>query len=763
MRELLLRHPGVLFGRAALVFAVVVAVVLSLGPGVAGAPPAQGSVVHVVRWGENLTAIAARYGVSVYAIVQANRIGNQNLIYVGQRLLIPVAGAPGAQPAGTTRYVVQAGDTLTGIARRYGTTIAALVQVNGLVNPSYIYVGQVLYVPTAVTPVPTTGTTYVVRAGDTLATIAFRFGVSSWAIAQANNLRNPALIHVGQVLYIPGGTVPTPGTDAVEGWVGVIVSNPPGAQYDDYFETRAGDRYGVGSTDASIAKKLIELRDTGKIAFLWGKLHRNVPDVNGVRIQVTAVQSSKIEPVEGWTGKVIALADGAEYDDYFERDDGELYGIDSVSPAVREQIKDYRWTGALIKVSGDLLTNAPDYNNRQILVDHIEAIWEPGQPTPTPGPTTTPGAKATPTATPIPRGAVPLPSPAPPKPLRVPKPEYGMEVAIWGKPDAIIDRDLSLVKDAGFTWVKQLFRWRDIEVQKGQYDWSEADHIVAMVSKYNLDLLVAVSYQPEWAGDGYPLNGPPRNMQDYAEFMAALAQRYKGLVRGYEIWPGPNVSENWGGQSPDYQRYAEMLIDAYWFIKGKDPFAMVVSGGLVQTAQHDGTSVPPSDWLKLLVNNTRVRGAWDAVGVEALGFLAAPETDPKEVAKPELNNSFPATAELNQIWCFRSPEVLYQAYLPPGPYPVPDTQWVITRMGWTTDTRERSWTRWAAVPEEIKADYVRRAYRWASEHWAGWVGVVFVPLTDANATPEDDIYYLGIVDPDGDPRPAYDAVKSMSK
>ena len=98
-----------------------------------------------------------------------------------------------------------------------------------------------------------------------------------------------------------------------------------------------------------------------------------------------------------------------------------------------------------------------------------------------------------------------------------------MEVNIWGMGDCISDRDLRLVKDAGFTWVKQLFRWRDIEVQKDQFDWSEADRVVGMVSKYELDMAIAVAYQPEWAGGNYPLNGPPRNMADFAEFMSALA------------------------------------------------------------------------------------------------------------------------------------------------------------------------------------------------------------------------------------------------
>ena len=747
---------------------------------VSQAQSTSGSVIHIVRWGENLTTIAARYGVTVQAIVQANGLANPNWIYVGQRLVIPTTPPPAPQPSGTViRHVIQRGDTLSALAVRYGCTISAIVQANRLINPSYIWVGQVLLIPSGGSTVPAQGVYYRVRAGDTLARIAYRYGVSSWAVAQANNLYNPSLIHVGQLLLIPGGSEPAPRTPtAVEGWVGIVASNPPGAQYDDYFEDATGGRYGISSSDGQVLQKLIELRNTGRVIQVWGKLARGVPDVNGVQIDVTRFQELQSSAVESWTGKIIKLPAGAQYDDYFERDDGTRYGIGSTSAAIEEQIKDFRWSGALIRVWGQLLSNTADYNGSQIVVSRIEIVWEPGMPTPTPGPTSTPVPGTTPTPVPtsavlptcvppttsmVPLGPVPLPSPGPSKPVRMSSPEYGMEVNVWGVGDCITDRDLRLVKDAGFTWAKQLFRWRDIEAKKGQFEWREADRIVAMAAKYNLDLAIAVAYQPEWAGGGYPLNGPPNNMADFADFMGALAKRYQGLVRAYEIWPGPNVKENWGGQSPDPTRYAEMLIDAYWYVKRADPFAIVISGGLVQGAKHDATMIPPISFFQTMYDVQGVRNAADAFGVEALGFKAAPENTPEDAAKPDLNNHYPATAELNRTWCFRSIEVLYQASLPPSPYPRPDRQWVVTRLGWTTDTRERSFTRWAAVSEETKADLLRRAYSWAKQNWSGWIGVMFVPLTDARATPQNDVYWWSVVNPDGSARAAYYALKGMAK
>jgi LysM repeat protein len=115
-------------------------------------------------------------------------------------------------------YVVQPGDTLFRISRAYGTTVDAIVRANNIPNPNLIYVGQVLVIPDGTTPppgpTPTPGpqppppATYVVQPGDTLSAIARRFNTTVAALVQANNIWNPNLIYVGQVLVIPGGTTP---------------------------------------------------------------------------------------------------------------------------------------------------------------------------------------------------------------------------------------------------------------------------------------------------------------------------------------------------------------------------------------------------------------------------------------------------------------------------------------------------------------------------------------------------------------------------
>jgi len=156
------------------------------------------------------------------------------------------AGSTGTKAPTTTSYTIVAGDTLSAIAARHGTTVEALVQENGISNPNRISVGQVLKIPsgaattsttdtttdTPTTDTPTTDTTqtetktepqapttttYTVRSGDTLSAIASRYGTTVAAISAANGISNPNLIAVGQVLTIPSSSTTTTTTTTTTG------------------------------------------------------------------------------------------------------------------------------------------------------------------------------------------------------------------------------------------------------------------------------------------------------------------------------------------------------------------------------------------------------------------------------------------------------------------------------------------------------------------------------------------------------------------
>jgi len=185
--------------------------------------PSPTPVIHVVKAGEMLLVIANKYDVTVEAIMKANELDN-DLIFVGQELIIPraLSGTPtdGVStpapilpeitpvPIATSFvHIVRAGETLESIAARYGVTVDDIAEANGLESTDLIYVDQRLIIPATgptSTPGPTsTGRTHVVQAGENLTSIANQYGVAIEALMRANDITDADTIYVGQVLIIP--------------------------------------------------------------------------------------------------------------------------------------------------------------------------------------------------------------------------------------------------------------------------------------------------------------------------------------------------------------------------------------------------------------------------------------------------------------------------------------------------------------------------------------------------------------------------------
>lgn len=126
--------------RHLMTLALVVVLLLSVSLGAV----AQESRHHIVTWGQTLTSLTRMYGVTVQAIVDANGLTNANLIHVGQRLLIPEPTAG----TGLTVHIVQPSESLLTIAARHGVTVRAIATRNGITNINLIFVGQRLIIPT---------------------------------------------------------------------------------------------------------------------------------------------------------------------------------------------------------------------------------------------------------------------------------------------------------------------------------------------------------------------------------------------------------------------------------------------------------------------------------------------------------------------------------------------------------------------------------------------------------------------------------------
>jgi LysM repeat protein len=202
----------------------------------AGALLATGGAAYQVTSGDTLSAIAQRFGTSVSALVDANDIADPNLIYVGQSLVIPgdgateggpatptpAAAAAPSEPSGRT-HVVTSGESLASIASRYGLTVEQLARANGIVDPNRVLAGSLLRVAADAPPPPggggggTGSTEHTITAGETLSSIAGRYGTTVAALVDANDLANPDRIIVGHTLTIPGTTTASGWTCPVPG------------------------------------------------------------------------------------------------------------------------------------------------------------------------------------------------------------------------------------------------------------------------------------------------------------------------------------------------------------------------------------------------------------------------------------------------------------------------------------------------------------------------------------------------------------------
>lgn len=176
---------------------------------------------YTVKSGDTLFSIAQEYGTDIAAVQQLNFLFNET-IRVGQVLRLPLlegfteSGRPTPTPA-PFRYPIQSGDTLTGIAQKFGVSTDEIVRANNIVDTNSLYVGQEIVIPGAAannvvfdsgsTQIETSSANqavHIVRPGEGLLAIAERYNVSSSDIANANNIQNRELLRTGQRLFIPG-------------------------------------------------------------------------------------------------------------------------------------------------------------------------------------------------------------------------------------------------------------------------------------------------------------------------------------------------------------------------------------------------------------------------------------------------------------------------------------------------------------------------------------------------------------------------------
>ena len=336
-------------------------------------------------------------------------------------------------------------------------------------------------------------------------------------------------------------------------------------------------------------------------------------------------------------------------------------------------------------------------------------------------------------------------------PATMTSPDFGAQAFLWWKPE-VAQRDLELMKEGGFNWVKQSFAWETIEgAGKGQFDWAIPDRVVRDVNKHGLKLLARVSTDPDkqnfWPGH------PPGNAANFADFIFALANRYNctpqavGCIQAFQIWNEPNLAREWGNNRPNPAQYAEFLRQAYAAVKRGNPNALVISAGMAPTGTNSDIAMPDDvfyDQLYQAMGSSN--GYFDMLGVHGAGFAAPPELDPAEAAA----NKVPYGGE--RFFSFRHVEdirAIMERYGDGG------KKIVLLEFGWTYDPVNPSY-KWhgadAGIDQFVQADYLKRAYQYADAHWP-WIGLMSL-LTMPNAdwlndgNPQDEEqYWWAIMDP----------------
>lgn len=305
------------------ILALALALIAPLATWAAPAPSAayHGESTYVVRYGDSLSQIAVRFGVSMTAIMQRNGLYNPDHIYVGQLLHIPGAG-------GSCRayHTVKYGDTLFKIAAWYGVDVYGLAAANKMTNLNHIYTGQSLCIPggyasppPAPAPAPSQGFWYTVNPGDTVGKIALRYGVNYSSLVRVNGLTNPNHITIGQRLWIPGYNAPPrpphpqphpqpqpqPSPAPATPWTGLYYNstNLSGSPVLMRQESDINFNWGTGSPSPLVAVDNFSVLWTSRFYFSGGSYRFLATVDDGVRVYVDdklVIDSWRVQPATNY-------------------------------------------------------------------------------------------------------------------------------------------------------------------------------------------------------------------------------------------------------------------------------------------------------------------------------------------------------------------------------------------------------------------------------------------------------------------------------
>lgn len=323
------------------------------------------------------------------------------------------------------------------------------------------------------------------------------------------------------------------------------------------------------------------------------------------------------------------------------------------------------------------------------------------------------------------------------------------------------EEQVRLIAEAGFYWLRQEFPWADIEISgKGNFEdcrngpclsaWEKYDGIVALAEKYGLEIMPRLSSPPAWSradGDARGAFAPPDNFTDYADFAEAVARRYLGRLRYYQIWNEPNIYPEWGDQPADPEAYTRLLCETYARLKAVDPDLVVVAAplaptlplGLVNGATNNAAELNDFVFLQRMYN-AGAGACFDVMSVQGYGLGSGP-TDQR--LRP-LQFNYARNVFIRDLMVQNGDA--HKAI------------W-IAEMNWNA-APENIPSGFGRVTEEQQARYAPLAYARAQAEWP-WVGANFFWFFKraSDAEKEQAWYYFRMADPDFTLRPVYFAIR----
>jgi hypothetical protein len=321
------------------------------------------------------------------------------------------------------------------------------------------------------------------------------------------------------------------------------------------------------------------------------------------------------------------------------------------------------------------------------------------------------------------------------------------------------DRQLQMIAAAGFKWIRQQFPWADIEISgKGNFQdcrnppcidaWTKYDNIVALAEQHGVQIMARLDAPPKWAQAAPGDFAPPTNLDDYGDYVAAVAARYTGRISHYQIWNEPNNYPEWGELPVDPEAFTQLLCTAYRRIKAVDPNAKVIAPALTPTISltpgpGPGTGLNDFIFLQRMYDAGAGR-CFDILSAQGYGLFSGP-TDHR--LRPR-NVNFSRPLYIRDLMV-KNGDAAKQIW--------------ISEMNWNAVPDSVADKRFGQVSLETQAQYLPMAYDRIQREWP-WVGVAFTwffkPATDAEK--DQAKYYFRLVDPDFTPLPVYDAIKAYA-